>query len=358
MYPYLDFFNEQENQEMEYAADPEADDQDLRSHLNARMGSDRTHPVEPPPQDPVNVIHEVPVYPQATGPVTYQYPLHPMGVPDLNYPWWQGTPQYYPTPYQFPPGLYPQPAYVLVPETPLNPVNPELRRAQSERRAPGPYRDPSGPSRAPLPTQTEAEEAAEYESPRRRSAFDRLRRSARERLGALLQRGDVLTDHVLRRLGTAKEIVRHMRELRRQERAQTIALTRRVGITARTLSMKLAVCSPPSRSASRTEVDPRAAGRFCLFSGGISSTSWSVDFSFPRRVVGRATWRSAAGVVPVEPAGRVGAAPCVVAASTGRGALLPPKVTFGRGFLGPVEAGAKLLSRTIPAQDKVNASSS
>nr|GMC48921.1 disease resistance protein At4g27190-like [Ipomoea batatas] len=91
-YPYLDFFNEQENQEMEYAADPEADDQDLRSHLNARMGSDRTHPAEPPPQDPVNVIHEVPVYPQATGPAMYQYPVHPMGVPDLNYPWWQGTP--------------------------------------------------------------------------------------------------------------------------------------------------------------------------------------------------------------------------------------------------------------------------
>nr|GMC66584.1 hypothetical protein Iba_chr02eCG7110 [Ipomoea batatas] len=45
---------------------------------------------------------------------------------------------------------------------------------------------------------------------------------------ALLQRGDILTDHVLRRLGTAKEIVRHMRELRRQERAQTFAPTRRI----------------------------------------------------------------------------------------------------------------------------------
>nr|GMD17525.1 hypothetical protein Iba_chr07dCG4410 [Ipomoea batatas] len=41
---------------------------------------------------------------------------------------------------------------------------------------------------------------------------------------ALLQRGDVLTDHVLRRLGTAEEIVHHMRELRRQERAQAIDL--------------------------------------------------------------------------------------------------------------------------------------
>nr|GLL23711.1 uncharacterized protein LOC109155647 [Ipomoea trifida] len=183
MYPYLDFFNEQENQEMEYAADPEADDQDLRSHLNARMGSDRTHPAEPPPQDPVNVIHEVPVYPQATGPAMYQYPVHPMGVPDLNYPWWQGTPQYYPTPYQFPQGIFPQPAYFPVPETPPNPIHPELRRAQSERRPSGPYRDPSGPSRVPLPTKTEAVEAADGESPRRRSAFDRLRRSARDRLG-------------------------------------------------------------------------------------------------------------------------------------------------------------------------------
>nr|GLL20082.1 uncharacterized protein LOC109184184 [Ipomoea trifida] len=160
MYPYLDFFHEQENQEMEYAADPEADDQDLRSHLNARMGSDRTHPAEPPPQDPVNVIHEVPMYPQATGPAMYQYPAHPMGVPDLNYPWWQGTPQYYPTPYQFPQGIFPQPTYFPVPETPLNPVHPELRRAQSERRPSGPYHDPSGPSRAPLPTQTEAVEVA------------------------------------------------------------------------------------------------------------------------------------------------------------------------------------------------------
>nr|GMD52569.1 hypothetical protein Iba_chr11bCG12870 [Ipomoea batatas] len=146
MYPYLDFFNEQENQEMEYAADPEVDDQDLRSHLNDRMGSDRTHPVEPPPQDP-------------------------------------GTPQYYPTPYQFPPGIFPQPAYFSVLETPPNPMHPELRRAQSERRPSGPYHDPSGPSRAPLPTQTEAVEAAENKSPRRRSAFDRLRRSARDRLG-------------------------------------------------------------------------------------------------------------------------------------------------------------------------------
>nr|GLL35697.1 uncharacterized protein LOC109155647 [Ipomoea trifida] len=178
MYPYLDFFNEPENQEMEYVDDLEAGDHDLRSHLNTRMGW--THPAEPSPQDPVKVIHEVPVYPQTTGPVTYQYPVHPMGIPDLNYPWWQGTPQCYPTPYQFPPGIYPQPAYFPVPKVSPNPVNPELRRAQSERRPSAPYHDPSGLSRAPLPTQTEAVEATEYESPRRRSAFDRLRRSARE----------------------------------------------------------------------------------------------------------------------------------------------------------------------------------
>nr|GMD32876.1 uncharacterized protein LOC109155647 [Ipomoea batatas] len=182
MYPYLDFFNEPENQ-MEDPDDHGTGDQDLRSHLNARMGSDRAHPVEPPPQEPINVIHEVPVFPQIVGQPSYQYPMNPMGVPDLNYPWWQGTPQYYPPQYQFTPGVYPQPAYFPMPEAAPNPVNPELRRVQSERRHSAPYPDPSRPSRAPLQTHTEAAEAAEYESPRRRSAFDRLRRSARERLG-------------------------------------------------------------------------------------------------------------------------------------------------------------------------------
>nr|GMC71100.1 aldehyde oxidase GLOX1-like [Ipomoea batatas] len=118
MYPYLDFFNEPENQEMEYADDPEAGDQDLRFHLNAHTGSDRAHPAEPPPQEPVNIIHE-------------------------------GTPQYYPPPYQFQPGIYPQPAYFLVPGVSPNPVNPELRRVQSERRPSAPYPDPPGPSRGP-----------------------------------------------------------------------------------------------------------------------------------------------------------------------------------------------------------------
>nr|GLL30039.1 uncharacterized protein LOC109155647 [Ipomoea trifida] len=246
------------------------------------MGSDRTHPVEPPPQDPVNVIHEVPVYPQATGPVTYQYPLHPMGVPDLNYPWWQGTPQYYPTPYQFQPGIYPQPAYVPVPETPPNPINPELRRAQSKRRASGPYHDPSGPSRAPLPTQTEAVEAAEYESPRRRSAFDRLRRSARERLG-VREEGRRSVD------GPGRDLLD--------------LLVRRLLLPA------------PSRGSGDLKVH-------CGCSSG-------------------RTYRY----------GRC--RPCAVGTSTGRGALLPPKVTFGRGFFGPVEAGAKLRSRTIPAKNKL-----
>nr|GMC91105.1 hypothetical protein Iba_chr04fCG14250 [Ipomoea batatas] len=37
---------------------------------------------------------------------------------------------------------------------------------------------------------------------------------------ALLQRGDVLTNHVLRRLGTTEEIVRHVGELRKQEKTQ------------------------------------------------------------------------------------------------------------------------------------------
>nr|GLL49721.1 uncharacterized protein LOC109155647 [Ipomoea trifida] len=203
MYPYLDFFNELENQ-MEDPDDPGTGDQDFRSHLNARMGSDRAHPVEPPPLEPINVIHEVPVFPQIVGQPSYQYPVNPMGVPDLNYPWWQGTPQYYPPPYQFTPGGYPQPAYFPVPEAAPNPVNPEFRRVQSERRHSAPYPDPSGPSQAPLQTHTEAAEAAEYESPRRRSAFDRLRRSARERLGSRPGSGKSKQDLDLLNLGRSR----------------------------------------------------------------------------------------------------------------------------------------------------------
>nr|GMC46367.1 uncharacterized protein LOC109155647 [Ipomoea batatas] len=102
MYPYLDFFNEPDAQEMEFMEDPEAEERDLRTHLNARAGLERAHPVEPPPQEPVNVIHEIPTYPQGAGQMPYQYPLNPIGIPDLNYQWWQHTPQYYPLPpYQF-----------------------------------------------------------------------------------------------------------------------------------------------------------------------------------------------------------------------------------------------------------------
>nr|GLL17271.1 hypothetical protein Itr_chr01CG11300 [Ipomoea trifida] len=71
---------------MEYVNDPEVEDQDLRSHLNARAGSDRTHPVEPPPQEPVNIIHEVPTYPPSMGQMPYQYPHELYGDPRLELP--------------------------------------------------------------------------------------------------------------------------------------------------------------------------------------------------------------------------------------------------------------------------------
>lgn len=108
MYPYLDFFNKPEAQEMDFMNDLGTDGQDLRSHLNTRAGSDRTHPEEPPQQDPNNIIHEATTYPPGAGSVPYQYPVTPMGIPDLNYQWWQHTPQYYapPPPYQFQPGVY------------------------------------------------------------------------------------------------------------------------------------------------------------------------------------------------------------------------------------------------------------
>nr|GMD80171.1 hypothetical protein Iba_chr13dCG11030 [Ipomoea batatas]GMD80172.1 hypothetical protein Iba_chr13dCG11040 [Ipomoea batatas] len=94
MYPYLDFFNEPEAQEMDFMNDPEVSAQDLRSHLIARAGSDRAHPVEPPPQNPINIIYEAPTYPPGMGQVLYQYLMNSMGIPDLNYQWWQHTPQY------------------------------------------------------------------------------------------------------------------------------------------------------------------------------------------------------------------------------------------------------------------------
>nr|GMC53112.1 hypothetical protein Iba_chr01dCG3570 [Ipomoea batatas] len=140
MYPYLDFFNEPEAQEMEYVNDPEVEDQDLRSHLNARAGSDRTHPAEPPPQEPVNIIHE-----------------------STNFP---------------APGVSPAPL-----RRDVTPNNPELRRVQSERRASMPYPEPPVQPRRPLEAQMESVDGSEYDSPPPRSAFDRLRPSARERLG-------------------------------------------------------------------------------------------------------------------------------------------------------------------------------
>nr|GMC69165.1 serine/threonine-protein phosphatase 7 long form homolog [Ipomoea batatas] len=107
MYPYLDFFNEPENQEMEYADDLEAGDQDLRFHLNAHTGSDRAHPAEPRG----NPRPELPIVASIHSPHTS----------------W------------------------AVPWTPA--------------------------------ARTESGEGTEYDSPPRKSAFDRLRPLARERLG-------------------------------------------------------------------------------------------------------------------------------------------------------------------------------
>nr|GMC51328.1 uncharacterized protein LOC109155647 [Ipomoea batatas] len=126
------------------------------------------------------------------GQMPYQYPMNSMGIPDLNYQWWQHTSQYYPQPppYQFQPGIYPQSTYFPAPgvsPAPLRrdgtPNNPELRRVQSERRASMPYPEPPVQPRRPLEAQMESVDGSEYDSPPRRSAFDRLRPSARERLG-------------------------------------------------------------------------------------------------------------------------------------------------------------------------------
>nr|GMC64619.1 ribonuclease H [Ipomoea batatas] len=168
MYPYLDFFNERETQDMEYMNDPEAGDQDLRSHLNARTGSERAHHVEPPPQEPIDIIHEVPVYPQGARQIPYPYTMNPMGVPDLNYPWWQHTPQYYPhpPPYQAPPSAIRTEAVHTLPH-PANAVSRTLE------------------------AQMDSIDGTEYDSPPRRSAFERLRPSTREHLGEI-KRGDII----------------------------------------------------------------------------------------------------------------------------------------------------------------------
>nr|GMC79909.1 uncharacterized protein LOC109155647 [Ipomoea batatas] len=122
----------------------DAGSDDLRSHLDARVGLHTDQ--EELFQDSVNVIHDIPVYPTAATPAPYPYGVNPMGIPDPTYQWWQHTPQYYAPPmYQFqpPPQLYPQPTYAPMPNPSVVPPvgvpamsDPELRRVQSERRPP------------------------------------------------------------------------------------------------------------------------------------------------------------------------------------------------------------------------------
>lgn len=57
MYPYLDFFNEPDVEGIEFLNDLNAENEDLRSHLNAHMESNRTRPEVVPQPDPVNIIH-------------------------------------------------------------------------------------------------------------------------------------------------------------------------------------------------------------------------------------------------------------------------------------------------------------
>nr|GMD12749.1 uncharacterized protein LOC109155647 [Ipomoea batatas] len=175
---------------MEFAADPEAGDQELRFHLNTRAGSERSHPVEPPSQEPVNIIHEVPVYTQGMGQVPYQYLVNPTGVPDLNYPWWQHTPQYYahPQPYQYQPRFFPQPTYFpIISPTP----NPELRRAQSERR----------PSREHPEAPVEAMDASGYRGDSESSSS----RSGRPRSRVRNASSSILPHGILEQLGEGEQ---------------------------------------------------------------------------------------------------------------------------------------------------------
>nr|GMC82111.1 hypothetical protein Iba_chr04bCG10330 [Ipomoea batatas] len=62
----MDFFAEPAEEGMEFM-NHDADSDDLRSHLNSRAGLNRD--VEDPAEDPVNIIHEVPVYPHVATPV-------------------------------------------------------------------------------------------------------------------------------------------------------------------------------------------------------------------------------------------------------------------------------------------------
>nr|GMD45282.1 hypothetical protein Iba_chr10dCG8560 [Ipomoea batatas] len=89
------------------------------------------HTLEPPPQEPVNIIHEVPIYHQGVG----------------------------------------QPVYFPVPGVSPTPNNPELHRVQSERRPSAPFPVPPGPSRGPPEAPIESVDGTEYDSPPRRSAF-------------------------------------------------------------------------------------------------------------------------------------------------------------------------------------------
>nr|GMD17534.1 uncharacterized protein LOC109155647 [Ipomoea batatas] len=183
----MDFFAEPAEEGMEFM-NHDADSDDLRSHLNSRAGLNRD--VEDPAQDPVNIIHEVPVYPHVATPVPYPYVINPMGIPDPAYQWWQHTPQYYPPPaYQFqpPPHVYPQPSYApwpnasTIPQMGAPTSDPELRRSQSERRPPRARHESSTQLRGPQPDVRNRPPSPPADSPPRRSAFERLRPSARER---------------------------------------------------------------------------------------------------------------------------------------------------------------------------------
>nr|GMD48554.1 hypothetical protein Iba_chr10fCG7460 [Ipomoea batatas] len=146
MYPDMDFFAELETEDMGFLNNSAAESEDLRSHLNARMGVN-DGPDEAA-QDPINVIHEVPMYQPGPTPVPYPYMVNSIQwllptritiggsstLPILCFP-----------PYSFQPGstMYPQPTYVIVPNAPAIPPardfsisEPELRCVQSERRAP------------------------------------------------------------------------------------------------------------------------------------------------------------------------------------------------------------------------------
>nr|GMD35896.1 uncharacterized protein LOC109155647 [Ipomoea batatas] len=140
----MDFFAEPVDEGTD-SMDYDAGSGDLRSHLDARAGLNTGQ--EELFQDPVNVIHDIPVYPTAATPIPYLYAGNPIGIPDPAYQWWQHTPQYYPPPpmYQFqpPPQMYPQPTYAPMPNPSVVPPvgvpamsDPELRRVQSERRPP------------------------------------------------------------------------------------------------------------------------------------------------------------------------------------------------------------------------------